>query len=157
MAHEERKRLIVLVTGANGCVPPPSYIYFHGHNGRDSRGVGFGTCHRLLNQLSQCRPPDAQPFFTSVHTSGELPTVEPACDLTIIMACRSIQRAEEARQKLYNLLDTRINKIPVNTPEHEYATRFRLNLRIGIHKLDLATIRSVLDLSKELPQKWVSR
>ncbi|KAH9922393.1 uncharacterized protein B0H18DRAFT_1018184 [Fomitopsis serialis] len=80
MTREERKRLIVLVTGANG-------------------GIGFGTCHRLLVQLSQRRPPDAQPFFTSVLPSSELPSVEPACDLTIIMACRSTQRAEEARQK----------------------------------------------------------
>lgn len=85
--------------------------------------------------------------------TSELPAIEPACDLTIIMACRSTQRAEEARQKLFNLLDTRINKIPANTPEHNYATEFRLNLRIEIHRLDLATIRSVLDLSKELPQK----
>ena len=117
------------------------------------RGVGFGTCHRLLVQLSQRRPPDAQPFFTSILAPGELPAVEPACDLTIIMACRSTQRAEEARQKLFNLLDTRINKIPANTPDHNYATEFRLNLRIDIHRLDLARTRSVLDLSKELPKK----
>lgn len=69
------------------------------------------------------------------------------------MACRSTQRAEVAQQKLYSLLETHINKIPANTPEHEYATGFRLNLRIEIHKLDLATIRSVLYLSKELLQK----
>ncbi|KZT66193.1 hypothetical protein DAEQUDRAFT_695988 [Daedalea quercina L-15889] len=135
MTREERKCLIVLVTGANG-------------------GIGFGTCHRLLVQLSQRHPPDAQPYFTSVLPSNEQSPVEPTCDLTIIMACRSVQRAEEARQKLYNLLDTHINTIPSNTPEYDYATEFRMNVRLEIHRLDLSVIRSVLDFSKELLQKY---
>ncbi|TFY61320.1 hypothetical protein EVJ58_g4575 [Rhodofomes roseus] len=70
------------------------------------------------------------------------------------MACRSTQRAEEARQKLYNLLDTYLNSIPPNTPEHEYATDFRMNVRLEIHRLDLSVIRSVLEFSQEVSQKY---
>ncbi|OBZ74853.1 hypothetical protein A0H81_05106 [Grifola frondosa] len=92
------KELIIVVTGANG-------------------GVGYGICQRLMIQLSQPDPADAQPVFPEVST--KLSQSEhaafrssAAAGVTIIMACRDLNRAEVAKTKLYTALDDHIKKLP---------------------------------------------
>ncbi|PCH42767.1 hypothetical protein WOLCODRAFT_102597 [Wolfiporia cocos MD-104 SS10] len=128
-------RPIIIVTGANG-------------------GVGFGVCHRLLVQLSQPQPPDAQPVFAK-HAGTSGPVLASASEgVTIIMACRDLQRAGAARAQLYGLLDTHIAKIPRGTKEHEYALEFQRNVALEIHRVDLSSVRSVFDFGKEVSQKY---
>ncbi|GBE87210.1 hypothetical protein BKA93DRAFT_769753 [Sparassis latifolia] len=128
---DKDRRLIVIVTGANG-------------------GVGFGTCHRLLVQLSQVQPPDALPRVTSTDTAFEFAHA----GLTIIMACRDLKRAEAAREKLYTLIDERIMSMLQGSSEHDYAVKFRENLVLAIHRLDLSSVQSVLDFGAEISQEY---
>lgn len=125
------KTLIIIVTGANG-------------------GIGFGTCHRLLVQLSQPNPPDAVPHFAETNDAYEYSHA----GLTLILACRDRVRAEAARDKLYRLLDAHIAKIPAGAPEHDYASEFRSKLVLAIHRLDLSSVRSVLEFGEEMAQKY---
>ncbi|ELU45592.1 UDP-xylose synthase [Rhizoctonia solani AG-1 IA] len=76
-------------------------------------GVGFGVCHRLLVQLSQKSPPDASPEAQKhpiASPDDEISPFVPADGLTLILACRSAQRAETARTNLYKLIDKEIAK-----------------------------------------------
>ncbi|GLB33244.1 putative 3-keto sterol reductase [Lyophyllum shimeji] len=127
-------RPIVIVTGANG-------------------GIGFGICQRLLFQFCHTNPPDALPqsFVLDDRTSD--PPVEPD-GLTLIMACRSVKRAEVARTKLLNLLDTYIAKLQ-RRPEYDgHAHAFRKNVTIDIVSLDLAMISSVFKFADEVSAKY---
>lgn len=128
---ETSKRLIVIVTGANG-------------------GIGFGTCHRLLVQLSQPNPPDAVPRFAETNDAYEYSHAS----LTLILGCRDRSRAEAARDKLYKLLDENIAKIPTGTSEHVYASEFRSNLVLAFHRLDLSSVRSVLEFGEEMARYY---
>lgn len=107
-------------------------------------GVGFGICHRLLSQLSNgSRDP----------VSSEL---ELDCDgLTLILACRSKQRAEAARAKLYDIVDELVRRAIRSSNYDGHAEIFRKNLHIAIHIIDLANIQSVFRFADEIAQKWV--
>ncbi|CAE6396440.1 unnamed protein product [Rhizoctonia solani] len=118
------RRPIILVTGANS-------------------GVGFGVCHRLLVQLSQKSPPDASPKaqkYPITSPDDEISPFVPADGLTLILACRSAQRAERARVDLYKLIDAEVAKR--STPHGQL---FRKNLDIEIVKLDLSSVESVFE------------
>ncbi|QRW16274.1 hypothetical protein RhiXN_04275 [Rhizoctonia solani] len=124
------RRPIILVTGANS-------------------GVGFGVCHRLLVQLSQKSPPDASPEAQKhpiASPDDEISPFVPADGLTLILACRSAQRAETARTNLYKLIDKEIAKS--NTA---HAQLFRKNLDIEIVKLDLSSVESVFECAADIP------
>ncbi|TBU23768.1 hypothetical protein BD311DRAFT_730733 [Dichomitus squalens] len=134
------KGLVIVVTGANG-------------------GVGFGICHRLLVNLSSANPPDAQPFFNvkeadpayarSYHgILNEYDFSDPEAGVTIIMACRDPKRAQDARARLYALLDQHIAKISLGSKDHAYASTFRRNVRLELETLDLSSVRSVLDFGR---------
>ncbi|KAI9575036.1 NAD(P)-binding protein [Boletus coccyginus] len=117
-------RPIIIVTGANS-------------------GVGFGICHRLLSQSSHgSRDPG----------SNEL---ELDCDgLTLILACRSKQRAEAARAKLYDIADELVRGA-TRFPNYDgHAEIFRKNLHIAIHTIDLASIQSVFHFADEIAQNY---
>ncbi|CUA69407.1 3-keto steroid reductase [Rhizoctonia solani] len=116
------RRPIILVTGANS-------------------GVGFGVCHRLLVQLSQKSPPDASPKAQKhpiTSPDDEISPFLPVDGLTLILACRSPQRAETARSSLYKLIDDELARR--DTP---HGRAFRKNLEIEIVKLDLSSVESV--------------
>ncbi|CAE6471419.1 unnamed protein product [Rhizoctonia solani] len=118
------KRPIILVTGANS-------------------GVGFGVCQRLLVQFSQKSPPDASPKAQKrriTSTEDETSPFLPADGLTLILACRSTQRAETARSNLFKHIDDELAKR--DTP---HGRSFRKNLDIEIVKLDLSSVESVFE------------
>ncbi|KAF7978290.1 hypothetical protein HWV62_875 [Athelia sp. TMB] len=130
---------IIIVTGANG-------------------GVGYGICQRLLFQLATPHPSDALPQEKLVQIWGpalekELPlsNVE---GLTLIMACRSALRAEKARSELYAAMDAHVES-QKKLPNYDgHAEKFRKNLVIAIHSLDLASITSVFRFGAEMAQKY---
>ncbi|KAL0949047.1 hypothetical protein HGRIS_009140 [Hohenbuehelia grisea] len=125
---------IIIVTGANG-------------------GVGFGICHRLLLQLADTTPSDSQPKFWD-GLQHEVPSVEPCDGLTLIMACRSTRRAEEARSKLLRLLDARIDALSTSPEGSVHARQFRDNLRIDVLPLDLASITSVFKFANQVSRNY---
>lgn len=128
-------RPIVVVTGANS-------------------GVGFGICHRLLVQLSSNQCEDAHPKypFHDLTASAEL---QLPCDgLTLILACRSRQRAEEAKSQLYKLLDKHISQLRKSPHYDGCADKFRENLVIATHLIDLASVQSVFAFADDVTQTY---
>ncbi|KAF5390400.1 hypothetical protein D9757_005242 [Collybiopsis confluens] len=143
---------IVVVTGANA-------------------GVGFGICQRLLCQLAERTPSDTfiipkelelsvyhnhENEGESVREADQFPL--PCEGLTIIMACRSVQRAEEAKEKLFKILDGRIENLRKGkaraVDDDEHAERFRRNVRIEIRKVDLAELNSIATFTKGLENEF---
>ncbi|KAJ1308929.1 hypothetical protein OPQ81_004614 [Rhizoctonia solani] len=127
------RRPIILVTGANS-------------------GVGFGVCHRLLVQLSQKSPSDASPKAQKYPTTSrddEASPFTPADGLTLILACRSAQRAETARSNLFKLIDDELAKR--DTPRGRL---FRKNLEIEIVKLDLSSVQSVFECAADVRKRF---
>ncbi|KAF9224356.1 NAD(P)-binding protein [Gyrodon lividus] len=132
----QNSRPVIIVTGANS-------------------GVGFGICHRLLLQLSTKTSEDAQPKYAFHNVSPALEGLEIRCDgLTLILACRSKQRAEAARAKLYDLVDKHVQRLK-NLPDYDgHAEIFRKNLNIAIHTVDLSYIQSVFRFADEISQTY---
>ncbi|KAJ3534524.1 hypothetical protein NM688_g7122 [Phlebia brevispora] len=131
-------RPIIIVTGANS-------------------GVGFGICHRLLVQLSQKTPPDAQPQFKSLfpgRTPQNTAPTETYDGLTLIMACRSHKRAEKARTKLLKLLDKHIEKEKARPDYDGHAERFKQNLEINFHYVDMSIMSTVFEFCDELSHRY---
>ncbi|KAK0220301.1 NAD(P)-binding protein [Armillaria fumosa] len=120
---------IVVVTGANG-------------------GVGYSICQRLIFQLS-----DMNQTFPQPSSSREEDLFPSPCEgLTLIMACRSFHRADTARRELYASLDSHIAK--KNTGYGGHAKRFRENLKIEIHTVDLAEISSIFAFADEVSKTY---
>lgn len=79
------------------------------------------------------------------------------CDgLTLILACRSKQRAEAARAKLHDIADEQVRHAKRSPDYDGHAEVFRKNLYIAIHIVDLADVQSVFHFADEIAQKWVS-
>ncbi|KAH9955571.1 hypothetical protein BC827DRAFT_1236492 [Russula dissimulans] len=136
-ASSEPARPIIIVTGANN-------------------GVGFGICRRLLHAFVQSNSPeDARPLFP--QSGVDEPGIEieyPCTDLTLIMACRSRQRAEAARTQLLELFEddvARLRRVPGGA---ERVDAFRANLIVAIHTLDLASVRSTLAFADEVAHTY---
>jgi len=121
-------------------------------------GVGFGICLRLLFQLCHTSPSDAQPQSFARQDIDVDPgfQVPPSgCDgLTLIMACRSMKRAEAARTKLLRLLDAYIAKLQRQPGYDGHADAFRKNVVIDTRELDLAVIGSVFRFSTGMSQTY---
>ncbi|TBU28350.1 hypothetical protein BD309DRAFT_959520 [Dichomitus squalens] len=139
---ETPKGLVIVVTGSNS-------------------GVGFGICHRLLVQLSTGHPSDSKPYFDvskPEHGAHEVAADEYAfsadAGVTIILACRSPARGQEAKTKLSRLLDEHISKLKRGSQEHEYASTFRRNVRLSVELLDLASIKSVLEFGQTVAKNY---
>ncbi|KIL67356.1 hypothetical protein M378DRAFT_102521 [Amanita muscaria Koide BX008] len=128
---------IVIVTGANG-------------------GVGFGICQRLLSQLCLKQPRDAQlqPLALSSDNADVSPPFSPCDGMTLIMACRSIKRAEAARVQLLNFLDARVAYLKTRPHYDGHAETFRKNVDIVVTQLDLAEIASVLRFADQVVSKY---
>ncbi|KAJ7477218.1 hypothetical protein B0H11DRAFT_2234688 [Mycena galericulata] len=122
---------IVVVTGANA-------------------GVGFGICRRLLFQLCLSNPPDswAQSWAKPNDTHGTR-----ADGLTLIMACRSTQRAEAARKDLYKELDAYIARLRAHPGYDGHADVFRRNLKIETEYLDLAVLSTVFNFAAQMSKR----
>ena len=122
-------------------------------------GVGLGICERLLIQLSSSNPSDSWPQESLKYLTEAFPTdgpSNPVQGLTLIMACRSVKKAELARQSLYKKLDAHIIRQKQLAEYDGHAEHFQENLRIKIHKLDLAVTQSVFDFAAEISTKYVS-
>lgn len=119
--------------------------------------MGFGICHRLLVQLSQRQPQDAQPQFRYQDLDGKNEGVQiPPCDgLTLILACRSIQRAEAAHNRLHELLDVHVEKQKKLPGYDGHADLFRSNVKIEIEYLDLAKMSTIFQFSRNIKNKYV--
>ncbi|KAJ7590820.1 hypothetical protein C8J56DRAFT_543925 [Mycena floridula] len=131
-------RPIIIVTGGNG-------------------GVGFGVCQRLLFELCQKSPRDASPAFgpASQDIPREKDLFKLPCEgLTLILACRNASRGAAAQKLLYSSLDAHIRKLSRSANYDGHADIFRRNLRIEVHILNLAILRSVLEFSQEISQKY---
>ncbi|KAJ7179606.1 3-keto sterol reductase [Mycena filopes] len=128
---------VIVVTGANA-------------------GVGFGICRRLLFQLCLSNPPDSQPQAWAQHSTDTLGSEEPlrADGLTLVMACRSTQRAETARKDLYQELDAHIAQLRARTDYDGHADVFRRNLKIEVERLDLAELNSVFAFAAQMTTRY---
>ena len=70
--------------------------------------------------------------------------------LTLILACRSKDKALEARTKLLHSLDQHIAKLKKGADYDGHAERFRKNLEVNYHRVDMADVQSVFDFAEEL-------
>lgn len=150
-------RPIIVVTGANRYdllilhkSSTEGWVFFS--------GIGFGICHRLLIQLSQLSPPDTRPQFRPIQEDGQAEEIKvPPCDgLTLILACRSEQRAMEARKRLLALLDDQVDNERSKPGYTGHAEVFRDNLKIDFHPIDMSVVSSVFQFGDRLSEKYVS-
>jgi 3-keto steroid reductase len=122
---------IVVVTGANS-------------------GVGLGICQRLLVQLISESATDAQPHY-NFHVQKTTTTDDVSFDgLTLILACRSRQRGEAARDKLYQFADKQVRHLKTLQDYDGHAETFRKHLTIVVHTVDLSRIQTVFRFADEV-------
>jgi 3-keto steroid reductase len=122
-------------------------------------GIGFGICHRLLHNVLQnsTTPDDADPLFPRSGAEGEPQGIEyPCAGLTLIVACRSRQRAEDARKKLLKLFEDDVARFLLGSSGRDAETerrrveKFSENLVVAVHLLDLASVQSTLAFADEV-------
>ncbi|KAG1863715.1 NAD(P)-binding protein [Suillus subluteus] len=122
---------VIVVTGANS-------------------GVGLGICQRLLVQLISKSPTDAQPHH-DFHVQKTTTTDDVSFDgLTLILACRSRQRGEAARDKLYQFADEQVRHLEILPGYDGHAETFRKHLTIVVHTVDLSRIQTVFRFADEV-------
>ena len=125
---------------------------------RATSGVGFGICRRLLHGLAQHIPGDARPLFPrSGGVDDDKPSglEYPCSGLTLIMACRSRQRAEAARKELVELFERDVAPLRAAPGGAERIAAFRANLVVAVHLLDLASVQSTLAFVDEVARMRV--
>lgn len=136
--------------------------------------MGFATCQRLLLQLCQRVPQDSLPQPSIVervridedadvdfHSTTDVARSAASEGLTLILACRSVQRAEEAKVALLRTLDAEIARIEVDKGDGwekdvAKAAQLRGNVDIVIEKLDLSSLKSVFGFATEISRKYAS-
>ena len=151
-------RPIIIVTGANKCVGHirPSHLDACPASLTSlcaNSGVGFGICRRLLYDLAQDLPEDGRPVFPRSGGAGDYRASDleyPCSGLTLIMACRSRQRAEAARKELLELFERDVAPMRGYPGGAERIAAFRANFVISIHLLDLASVQSTLAFADEV-------
>ena len=120
---------------------------------RATSGVGFGICRRLLHGLAQHIPEDARPVFpgSGGADNDKASGLEYPCSgLTLIMACRSQQRAEAARKELFKLFEHDVAPLRATPGGAERIVAFHSNLVVSVHLLDLASVQSTLAFADEV-------
>ena len=123
-------------------------------------GLGFGICERLLLQLSQSVPSDSLPqaFSASLDSgttsSNEQPTPNA---LTLILACRSRERALEARSNLLVGLQAENLRRRLLSPglDDEYSRKFLESLVIDFVPLDLGIVDGVFAFCDTVNKTYV--
>ncbi len=114
-------------------------------------GVGFGICERLLHQLSHAVPPDIEAL--NIPTGADSLPI-PSDGVTLIMACRSVQRAEAAKKELLQSLDAYIqSRVHTEGVVDEHADSFRLNVEIDVLAVDLADLASVFRFTDRVKKR----
>lgn len=103
-------------------------------------------------------PPDSRPQSWAkpdgdTRGSAEAPRRD---GLTLIMACRSTERAEAARKELYQALDAHIAQLRSQRDYDGHADVFRRNLKIEIEYLDLSVLSSVFNFSVQMSKQYVT-
>ncbi|KAG2159067.1 NAD(P)-binding protein [Suillus bovinus] len=121
---------VIVVTGANS-------------------GVGLGICQRLLVQLISKSPTDAQPHY-NFHVQKTTTNDASFDGLTLILACRSRQRGEAARDKLYQFADEQVCHLEILPGYDGHAETFRKHLTIVVHTVDLSHIQTVFRFADEI-------
>ncbi|KAG1902897.1 NAD(P)-binding protein [Suillus fuscotomentosus] len=121
---------VIVVTGANS-------------------GVGLGICQRLLVQLISKSPTDAQPHY-NFHVQKSTTSDASFDGLTLILACRSRQRGEAARDKLYQFADEQVRHLEILPGYDGHAETFRKHLNIVVHTVDLSRIQTVFRFADEV-------
>jgi 3-keto steroid reductase len=106
-----------------------------------------------VEQLCDKIPKDALPQFKPLSASA--PEPESYDGLTIIMACRNKEKAMAARTKLLTKLDDHIEKLRSRQGYDGHAERFRKNLEVNFHKVDMADVKSVFDFAGEVQARYV--
>lgn len=122
-------------------------------NGLGSSGVGFGVCQRLLNHLAQKLPPDAEPQFKSLFPGKapqDIAPTESYDGLTLILACRSEKKALAAKRTLLRRLDRHIAVEKRKSGYDGHAERFRANLEINFHCVDMSVASSTFKFCEEI-------
>lgn len=71
------------------------------------------------------------------------------------MACRSMKRAQAAREELRRHLDLNIIHAKADALYDGHAELFKSNLSINIHLVDLGSWSSVLDFCSEIDKRYV--
>jgi len=123
---------------------------------KNSSGVGFGACERLLEQLSSEHQTDANPQFDIPVESKDVPDNRPQWSgLTLIMVCRNLQKAEAARGKMLSYLDRILEARRAKGAADDYGQNFRQNLVIKIEKCDFTSVKSVVDCARGMLTKSV--
>ncbi|EJD00851.1 uncharacterized protein FOMMEDRAFT_21336 [Fomitiporia mediterranea MF3/22] len=144
MGSEQRARPIVIVTGANA-------------------GVGYAICQRLLLQLAQRLPSDGLPQRSiarsiSIDEAAEIDLEDFAeCEgITLILACRSVSKAEQARKEFVALLDNEVEKIKRTKggADANHAQSFRDNVDLVVQRIDLASAESVFSFARAINSKY---
>ncbi|KAG2119161.1 NAD(P)-binding protein [Suillus discolor] len=121
---------VIIVTGANS-------------------GVGLGICQRLLVQLISKSPTDAQPHY-NFHVQKTTTSDASLDGLTLILACRSRQRGEAARDQLYQFSDEQVRHQEILPGYDGHAETFRKHLTIVVHTVDLSRIQTVCRFADEV-------
>ena len=115
--------------------------------------MGYGICQRLLVQLTSQIPSDSLPQdFEDASLSGQ---PQKYTGLTLIMACRSVSRAQKARNELLQFFDSHIQQIQSSAEYDGHAEEFKKNLSVEVEYVDLASIKTVLEFAKRVNQKYV--
>jgi len=72
------------------------------------------------------------------------------------MACRNMKRAEAARTKLLQWLDIHVSELQkLPTYDKDYVRDFRVNFKVQINELDLASVASVLKFAAMIRRECV--
>jgi 3-keto steroid reductase len=103
----------------------------------------------LLLQVTSKFPTDARPHY-DFHVKQNINDEVSFSRLTLILACRSRERGEAARDKLYRLVDERVRQLETLPGYDGYAGNFRKHLTIAVHTVDLAHIQSVFRFADEV-------
>ena len=123
-------------------------------------------------QLCRRQPPDALPQPTLANKPGYLASnpsssskekTENALDasipvptydgLTLILACRSTARADKARQDLLQILEEEVSTLRKDAEYDGHAELFAKNVKVAVHRVDLAEVKSVLCLAFNMQRR----
>ena len=100
------------------------------------------------------------PQFTLLDptTRAQSPAVvvTPYEGLTLILACRNESRALAARQQILDDLDAHIQRERRRPGYNGHAERFRDNLEVQIHIIDMGDLKSVFRFGREVSQKYAA-
>lgn len=82
--------------------------------------------------------------------------VAPCAGLTLVLACRSMSKAEAARKELFVALDEELARRKRGPGYDGHGDMFRANLQIDLQYIDMAAMGSVFQAANELALKCVT-